>query len=633
MARSGYCSIVLNSQGIKSNTSSITVSGIITTSSGSYRGDHRSGTYSIYQGGVLIKSGSFTSGAPANSTTTLFSVSLVINHNPDGSSGAITASYNYDSGWCIGSGSLGLPSIKRASAFTLSASTVDFGETVTVTVDKQDSNFSHHLYYSLNSGAEVNISTNVGTSFDWTIPLELMNNIPYSTKASIKLRLYTLGGGAVIGWHDVIFTATVPAISKPSCSIEVLDVNGHEAKYGAFVKGKSKLKINVIPTLAYSSPITSYTVKVDGRIYTAADVETEYIQRSGSIVIEASVADKRGRSGSSSVVLNVLPYNAPNISLLKVQRCNMNGTLNDQGEYAKITINASVPELNNANTVSYKLEYKKTSETEYAEINLNELANSYLVVEHEKIFEADSGASYDVKLSVSDDFGTTTKNAVISTGFTLWNANSSGKGFAFGKVSEKDAFEVSMDMYDMFDTRIGNGLAVSNLTKEIDPDTTLEHLIFTNNKTPDGGYMFIKTFFCDTKSQNANRLQIAMPYVRNGSMYHRNCVDGLWSDWRRCINADEKQTKVVTATTIKTLSNVSYVDLTTFEEIQTAFTARYGSAPSDRHTIGISAMNGDYQALNFYVVGFAWYGTTLRLILNREISGSVRFNYCCTAYY
>jgi hypothetical protein len=118
MAKSGYITILQNSQSIPNNTSNISVNGYVTTSGESYRGNHRTGTFNIYQGGNLIYTKSFTSGAPANTTTLLFSVTLTVSHNADGTSGAITASYSYDNGWATGSGSKSLSKIPRQATIT-----------------------------------------------------------------------------------------------------------------------------------------------------------------------------------------------------------------------------------------------------------------------------------------------------------------------------------------------------------------------------------------------------------------------------------------------------------------------------------------------------------------------------------
>lgn len=118
MAKSGYISITQDKQSVVNNTSNITVDGYVTTTGESYRGDHRSGTYTIKQGSKTIKNGTFKKGAPANTKTLLFSVSLTISHNLDGTSGDITASYNYDNGWATGSGSKKITTIPRQATIT-----------------------------------------------------------------------------------------------------------------------------------------------------------------------------------------------------------------------------------------------------------------------------------------------------------------------------------------------------------------------------------------------------------------------------------------------------------------------------------------------------------------------------------
>lgn len=61
------------------------------------------------------------------------------------------------------------------------------------------------------------------------------------------------------------------------------------------------------------------------------------------------------------------------------------------------------------------------------------------------VFSVDS--AYDVRLSVTDYFTTTRKTVEIPTAFTLLDFNASGRGVAFGKVSEvADGMEVGLDM-------------------------------------------------------------------------------------------------------------------------------------------------------------------------------------------
>ena len=108
MAKSITITIKENSRSVENCTTNVTVTCKITTSGESYRGDHNTGTCTIDG-----TSYSFTHGAPANSTTTLFTKTLNIAHNTTTGQKTLTVSCNYSSGWCTASKSQALTTIDR----------------------------------------------------------------------------------------------------------------------------------------------------------------------------------------------------------------------------------------------------------------------------------------------------------------------------------------------------------------------------------------------------------------------------------------------------------------------------------------------------------------------------------------
>lgn len=93
----------------------VTVKGIITTTGSSYQQSTNSGTYDIRNSsssGTLLKSGSFNTSAPKESTTTLFTDTYTVSCNDYGTPtySTIYASYNYHD-WCTASGTYSVPSI------------------------------------------------------------------------------------------------------------------------------------------------------------------------------------------------------------------------------------------------------------------------------------------------------------------------------------------------------------------------------------------------------------------------------------------------------------------------------------------------------------------------------------------
>ena len=95
----------------------------------------------------------------------------------------------------------------------------------------------------------------------------------------------------------------------------------------------------------------------------------------------------------------------------------------------------------------------------------------------------------------------------------------------------KDDFQFNVDVLDKSGTKITNGLALYE-NDGIDPDTTLEHLILTHLNTPCNDFMYIKTEFYGSKTENSNRMQTAFPYYTNDPPYYRYYFNGAWTEWK-----------------------------------------------------------------------------------------------------
>lgn len=214
-------------------------------------------------------------------------------------------------------------------------------------------------------------------------------------------------------------------------------------------------------------------------------------------------------------------------SAFKASRCYANGTLNNYGTYLSCTIDYQSDSLS-----SYRIEYKKTSEETWQLLSnsSSEYWFNTTFVSASSILSADY--AYDVRITVTNDTETVVHSAFVSTSFVLIDFNASGKGLAFGKVSEKEnQLEIGMDIYDRFNTRLLNGLAYYQEGGITNPNTTTEELILTSTNTPTGSLFFIRTMFYSSKAMTSNRSQYAYPYNSAGSTWFRTCYNGSWSAW------------------------------------------------------------------------------------------------------
>lgn len=369
-----------------------------------------------------------------------------ITHNDDGSKAVTiavsikgyTRSGGGGSGWSVsGSQAVTLTTIPRKS--TLSASNGTLGTAQTLTVTKKADSFTHTILYTCGTIKNQTIcSKSSETSISWTPSINLASQNTTGTSVAITLTITTYSGSTSVGSNSISITCAIPASVAPSCSIAVSDDTELSSTYGAMVKGYSKMAVTVTATKSYGSEISAYRVTANGSVYNTASFVTGVLKSSGTLSVAATVTDKRGRTGSASESVSVLDYSAPSVTLLKVGRCDEDGTANDSGEYTKVTISGTVTSLNNKNSATYTLEYKKTTDSSYTAVTLTDLADTYSVSNYTYIFAADSGSSYDVRLTITDDLSSGNRSTVVSTGATIMHWKANGKGMGIGKVSEID---------------------------------------------------------------------------------------------------------------------------------------------------------------------------------------------------
>lgn len=434
--------ITENSTSTSKNTSSVTVKVKVYRTNTGYT-TYGSGTVTCTINGTKYTASVDSSDKITSSGIYLFSKTVTIAHNADGTK-TLTVSASIDHSRFTASThsySHALTTIPRKSSLSAGNGTLNTKQTLTIS--RASSSFTHTITYKCGSASGTIASKTTATSVSWTPPLSLASQNTSGTTVSVTLTLTTYSGSTSIGSVAKTIKCTIPSSVKPSCKITVADAAGYSGTYGGYLKGLSKLKITVTGTTSYGSAIKSYAVSANGSNYTSASVTTGVLKTAGTMTITAKVTDKRGRSASISQNITVLDYNAPQIKLLSVSRCNSNGTANDQGEYAKVTLSAVVTALSNKNTAAYVLQYKKHSAASYTSVTLTSLANKYTATNYSDskcIFPAESGSTYDVILKVTDKFGSTTKETSLSTAVTIMHFGSGGKSVAFGKISEFEEF-------------------------------------------------------------------------------------------------------------------------------------------------------------------------------------------------
>jgi len=413
-------------------------------------------------------------GLSANQKKLIHSKSFTINHNSDGTSVFsldgyfdvnVTLSGVYYGRVNLAQVNFTLNTIPRSSTPTLNDYHVYYGDSFIIYTNRASSSFTHRLRYNF-SGNTGTIATGVGTSYTWTLPTSFMNYIPNATidNGTIYCDTYD-SGGSLIGTKTVTMKGYVPSSVIPTIS----GVNAAEyfqtlidfmaSTTGPYVQGKSKLKMTVsTPVGTYSSTIESFIYTVDGKTYTTGSSGyklSDFLYGTGTLTLTGKVKDSRGmESTARSITISVLPYQAPKVTGFTLERADSDGTLNDLGEYAKVTRAGTWSDLGLRNNLDITLRSKPRGTTTWTTKNTLAAGTSG---SHGDVITVGTYAvisSFDFRLDFVDAFNTTLSLTVLSTGLVTMSWGKNGVGV--GKVHQQGALDVGGDIYSTGDMVTAN---------------------------------------------------------------------------------------------------------------------------------------------------------------------------------
>lgn len=417
---------------------------------------------------------------------------LVIPHDSDGNKtfSASVAAGIYDwSPTCTGSGTFELNKIPRLSSLTANNGTLGTAQTLTVT--KQNSSFTHTITYKCGTTSGTVATKSSSTSISWTPPISLASQNTTGTVVSVTFTIETFSGSASVGSSTKTISCSIPDSVRPSCMINAERVpyitdyydNDWWADKAVYIQGVTKVQSSIVASESYGSAIANYTVKMENSTYTGQNVTMSAPSKSGNITITATVTDKRGRSGSATKTISVLPCPSCQITKLVGVRCNSDGTSNDRGEYILMSYAYDsgfyTTEYGVDNGSSFaEVYYKKHSDSTWTLLaELDEIPSfppstwTEADIKSVSLFQADTANSYDLKLVVTDYFNTVTMTGRVGTAYSLIHWKASGKGMGIGKTSELD------DVLDIgMSTKFSGGITPI----EIESGTDLNDVVLPN---------------------------------------------------------------------------------------------------------------------------------------------------------
>ena len=534
--------ITQNSQSVANNTSNVTVSVRVYRTNTGYT-TYGTGTVYCTINGTQYTDSITSSDKITSSGIVLFSKTLNISHNADGTKTLATSARITHDQFSSSSQSYSqaLTTIPRATTPTVSAKSVNMGASITINMSRASSSFDHTLTYKFGS-ATGTIGSDLGTSKAWTVPLSLASQIPNGTSGTCTITCKTYNGSTLIGTKTVSFTATVPSSVVPTIgSVAVADTNtAYAAQLGSLVQNKSKAKFTITASGAYGSTIKTYKTVIEGKTYTGATPTTSILTGSGNVNATITVTDSRGRTASTTKTFYRIPYTAPIITVFDAVRTDAEGVENYEGTSAKVSIAFNIAAASNKNTSSYKIEYKKQSETTWTALTSGTGYTHNNSIITEALFNIDY--AYDIKLTVADYFTTLTRTISLPTAFTLIDYNANGRAMAFGKVSEvEEGIEFALPTFFSHAETPSSMIYLQGGEDFNDilepgfyciPTTAVSGTLVNKpwSGTATGGLIVLR------EGDGLGKCQIAHKLSKDdGAIYERSYYQSAWGDWQ-CVH-------------------------------------------------------------------------------------------------
>lgn len=434
-------------QNIDNATSEVTVT--LKLRHRSLRAIALSGSYLSVAGNQVNYSKTFSKSDNTEVETTLATKTITINHNNETGQGSckIKGTFVFNGtygGKYIGTltidETLTLQTIPRASGFSVPSS-INTGSSLTLTITPASATFKHKVQFKIGSTTKYTsdfISADTKT-YSYTIPHSWF---PSSTSGSIVVYLFTYNSdGTYVASTYKSITANVPSSIIPTISsVNATVVNGLNSRY---VQGKSSVKISVTADSDSGSSLNLYTIKGESLSYSGSSstVMSGVIQNSGTFVYTVTVSDKRGRTSEPKTVsITVQPYSTPRVAAMTVERCSSDGTLTNDGTYAKVSVDVAYSPIDGQNTLEVYLSSNKDNYGTVQQI----LTQDSGTTTYTGIYGSEflTSENYIIKATIADYYITgLPMSAILRVAMRPFNMSKYNNGIAIGgfsSVSNRD---------------------------------------------------------------------------------------------------------------------------------------------------------------------------------------------------
>ena len=289
------------------------------------------------------------------------------------------------------------------------------GNAIPISITKYSSSFRDDMVIKYGSTTVKTISgiTN-GSSVSFTTA-EL--NTIYSLMSTVNsgtfsFTITTYNGSTSVGTSSQSATGSITGAS-PTISASNISYKDNNSTTVAVTGDNQYLVQNLSSLLVTISSatgnkgasITKYEATINGvtkTLTSAGNINYGVINSGSNLTLTVKVTDSRGNTASASKTVKFLPWSLPT-GIITLKR------KNNYEDETYLKVQASYSSINSKNSVTIKYQYKQTTASTYS--TLTTINNNTQIT-----LSLTKDSAWDFKITITDKFGTTTYNVVLSRG-------------------------------------------------------------------------------------------------------------------------------------------------------------------------------------------------------------------------
>lgn len=413
-----------NSYSVANNTSNVTVKVQAWRTNSGYETYGTGTCYVNIDGTTYSQSISRSQKITYNSYTQLFSKSLTINHNADGSKALYVSSYishnRFDStsqGFTVN-----LTNIPRQATITSAPNFTDIQNPTIQYSNPAGSNATSLQACISLTGSNDDIKyrdiSMTGTSYTFNLTEAERNVLRQATTTSNTRTVYfylktVISGNTFYQNKAVTFTVVN---ANPTFNVAYLDTSATTTAITGnnqqIIQNRSILQINITNATALKyATLESASVNINGAVTTQSisgsslTLNIETLDVSSNLTVPVTITDSRDNSTTINLTIQVISWSLPS-AIISLQR------LNNYYTETNLTVDANYSSLDNKNTINIQYQIKKVSDASYGPLTT-------IQDNVQTQFTADNTYEWNVKVILTDKLGTSSYILKLGKGIPI----------------------------------------------------------------------------------------------------------------------------------------------------------------------------------------------------------------------